>query len=114
MKTWVLWTHYECDVYASLHTSYEAAYRYLASGWLEDCSEDDCGHDENIGVEGSTGEIADALEYHYDALSYDITEMEVPEEQIEVTTERIVNPVMVSDDQTYDLMSRLETFSEQP
>ena len=110
MKTFVLWTHYDCEVYVTLHPTAEAAWENLKDGWLDECDED-CRH---VLEDMSISEISSALEYHFEELNYDIREVEVPVEQMEITTERIENPVMVTDDQTYDLMSRLETFSEQP
>ena len=124
MKTIVLWTHYDCEVYASLHPPVDAAYRYLAGGWLEDCNEDNCGHDEDIQSKGPIGEIADALEYHFDELSYDINEMEVPMSDLPTTAERIIEnskqleqktsaPITVTEEQAGGLLSALESFSHE-
>ncbi len=120
MKTFVLWTHYDCEVYTSLWATREEAYKYLAQGWLEDCDEDNCGHGDEIASAGIQ-EIASALEYHFDDLSYDINEMEVPvayttpediEEMgqtIRSALDRNTMPAVLAD----DLMARLESFSEQ-
>lgn len=75
MKTFVLWTHYDCEVYVTLHPTAEAAWATLKEGWLDDCSEDDCGHiPDDMGIE----EIANAIEYHWDELQYNIDAYEVP------------------------------------
>ena len=119
MKTFVLWTHYDCDVYATLHSSQLDAYQYLASGWLDDCSEDDCGHGDDM-RNRSVEEISEALAYHFDELSYDINEMEVPlttAEQIQENSKQLLPesaaPVTILDEQAVDLMSRLESFSHE-
>jgi len=74
MKTWVLWTHYDCEVYVTLHASEWDAWKALMDGWLE-CDED-CGHEPDTFTTGA--EVSDAIEYHFEELSYDIKEMEAP------------------------------------
>lgn len=88
MRTWVLWTHYDCEVYVSLHPTREAAWHTLRDNWLGDddshYSEDgedtcqECGYDDST-IDGISG----AMEYHYDECGYDISEMEVPVPSIE-------------------------------
>lgn len=112
MKTWVLWTHYDCEVYVTLHGSEMEAYEDLKSNWLDDCSEDDCGHDpENM----DAGDISSALEYHLDDLEYGISEVDVPvpttseqltAERVERPTEENSMPAEIAD----DLLSRLQSF----
>jgi hypothetical protein len=113
MRVWVLWTHYDCEVYVSLYATQLEAYQNLASGWLSDCDEDSCGHDSLDTVE----EITDALEYHYEELSYLVEEHNVPMQQL--TSERVVRPekqkpaVSMTDVQAGGLLSALESFSHE-
>lgn len=117
MRTWVLWTHYDCDVYATLHSTQLEAYEYLASGWLTECDEDDCGHTDFSDVEN----IADALEWHYDSMSYEVEEHEVPmqplpamgREKAVVREKKVMAPITVPDENAHNLMSRLEDFSHE-
>jgi hypothetical protein len=115
MKTWVLWTHYDCEVYVSLHPSEDAAWNEMKSNWLEDCDED-CGH--NPEEEMSISEIASALEYHVDELEFGICEFEVPVayttpedieqmgQTIQAALDRNTMPAATAD----DLLSKLESY----
>ena len=74
MSVWVLWTHYDCEVNVMLYATKHECYLDL-KGWLDDCSVEDCGHDlETM----DDDDIADALEYHWEEVSYDISLYEVP------------------------------------
>lgn len=109
MKTWVLWTHYECEVGVSLWPSAEDAYLALKADWLGDCNDDECGH-----TNEDNSDIADALEYHFEELSYDMTLMEVPlSTTVSASPESTQPPVTILDEQAGDLMSRLESFSHE-
>lgn len=111
MKTWVLWTHYDCDVYATLHASELDAWLNLRDNWLDGC-DDECGHDDPSTAE----EIRNAVEWHYDSeLSYSISPHDVP------TSVAPLDPVRVSrppDRNTMPaatadgLLSSLESFKE--
>ena len=118
MRTFVLWTHYDCEVYATLHSSRLDAFMYLKNGWLDDgCDPEEygCDHESLDTIE----EIRDALEYHYEDMSYDINEMEVPlttaEQSMENARQLLPEPapITILDEQAGDLMSRLETFSRE-
>jgi hypothetical protein len=124
MKTWVLWTHYECEVGVSLWATAEDAYQALRDDWLDDC-DDDCGHDPKS---TDNSEIASALEYHFDELSYEIIQLNVPvpvttPEDIESMGQTIraalngINPnapavPVISSDRAGELLSSLESFKE--
>jgi hypothetical protein len=121
MKTYVMWTHYDCEVYATLHPTQLDAYRHLASNWLDGCNEDDCGHDENIQGYGDVDAISEALEYHYEELSYMVEEHEVPmgplpppdpSEVVIVPDKQVMKPIVVSEIQAGGLLEKLEHFSE--
>jgi hypothetical protein len=119
MNTWVLWTHYDCEVYVSLHASEDAAWNELKTAWLEDCDED-CGH--NPEGEMSISEIASALEYHVDELEFGICEFEVPQlttaEQSlqnakQLTAERVERPTeqnAMPTERADELLARLQSF----
>lgn len=116
MKTFVLWTHYDCEVYVTLHPSVNEAWNTLKENWLDDCSEDDCGHiPDDMGID----EIRSAIEYHFEELNYDINEVEVPlttAEQIMENARQLLPepaPITILDEQAGDLMSRLESFSHE-
>lgn len=111
MKTWVLTTHYDCEVYTSLHSSMEDCYQKLNADWLDECNDEyGCEHDL-----GTTSGIADALEYHYDAMDYTMQELEVPGQ---ITVERPAkNAIGTSDPSSWptpddDLLTKLQTFQE--
>lgn len=98
MRTWVVWTHYECEIGVYLASSVDNAYQLLKDDWLNDCTNDDCGHEPET---MNNSDIASALEYHWDELNYDICEVEVPiattSEQIQqntlqLTAERVQKP----------------------
>lgn len=76
MKTFVLWTHYDCEVYVTLHPTAEDAWKNLKEGWLNGTCDEDCEHDPD--EEMSIEEISDAVEYHWDELMYLIDAYEVP------------------------------------
>lgn len=113
MKTWVTWTHYDCDVYVSLAPSLEQAYLEMKNDWLDSCG-DDCGHDpETTDIQ----EISRALAYHYEELSYEISERDVP--VVYSTPESVAQDAQavsqwVTTASAGTLMARLETFSEEP
>jgi hypothetical protein len=125
MKTWVMWTHYDCEVEVSLHTSKLECYLKLKDDWLNDCDcgpDEDCGHDVDQAVtDGNISSIADALEWHFDEMSYNTLEMEVPVSvtdalrealnptQVNAPPERNTMPAVQAD----NLMARLESFSEE-
>jgi hypothetical protein len=112
MNTWVLWTHYDCEVYVSLHPSEDAAWNELKSNWLEDCDED-CGHNPEEGM--SISEIASALEYHVDELEFGISEFEVPQPVTEAL-QLALQPVESAERNSMpeatagDLLSKLQTY----
>ena len=117
MKTFVLWTHYDCEVYVTLHATAEAAWKTLKDGWLDECDGRLWSHPRRHGDQ----EIASAVEYHFDELMYNIDAYEVPvayttPEDIEEmgqtirSVERNLMPAVLAD----DLMARLESFSEGP
>lgn len=114
MKTFVMWTHYECEVGVYLCASRELCYHALKSDWLNDCNEDDCGHETLDTIE----EIADALSYHYEEMSYDINEVEVPvlAQDLPESVETPPDPpasFSVSAEQTGDLLNALQSFKGQ-
>lgn len=112
MKTWVLTTHYDCEVYATLHPSMEAAYQKLKQDWVNECDPDDCGHDPEM---TSISDIADALEWHFEEMDYQIEELEVP------ATEQAISPVaaptpernMMPVGRAEDLLSALQSYRDQ-
>jgi len=74
MKTWIRWTHYDCEVDISLFATEEEGYLDL-KGWLTECDED-CGHNPEM---TDCAEIGSALNWHYDdELNWGVYEVEVP------------------------------------
>jgi hypothetical protein len=88
MLTWVCWTHFDCEVYVSFHSTKQAAYLSLRDGWLDECDPDDCGHvpEEMEDID----QIADALSYHWEEMSYEVSLREVLLAQEETTSESII------------------------
>jgi hypothetical protein len=112
MKTWVLWTHYDCEVYASLHATSQDAWYALRDGWLDECDVDDCGH---VPEDMTVSEIATALEYHWEEMSYDIAEVEVPVPPTQVRSVPVTNAsasVTMPDLSGRDLLGELNAFKE--
>lgn len=122
MKTWVVWTHYECEIGVCLASSVDNGYQLLKGDWLNDCTEDDCGHEPD--TMDNSG-IASALEYHWDELNYDICEVEVPvatttvedieqmgqtlaliQQELQPSSERMAN------EKADEILARFRTFQE--
>ncbi|HWI70247.1 MAG TPA: hypothetical protein VNS88_18090 [Nitrospiraceae bacterium] len=111
MRTWVCWTHFDCEVNIAFYATEDECYLDLKS-WLDSCDED-CGH--NPEEEMTASEIVSALEYHWEELSWGIYLTEVPVVREQLTAERVTRPTeenkmpaVLAD----DLMARLESFSE--
>ncbi len=109
MKVWVIWTHFDCQVSIALYATQDECYQDL-KGWLDDCSEDDCGHVlEDMDNRG----IIEAIEYHLEELEYSIDEWEVP--QPPLTAERVVRPTEQNAmplERADALLSSLQSFRE--
>lgn len=119
MKTFVLWTHYDCEVYVTLHATAEHAWQTLKEGWLDDC-DDDCGH---VPDEMTIEEIAEAVEYHFDELMYNIDAYTVPipttaeqtlQNAEQLTAERVERPdsERMANEKADELLARFRTFKE--
>ena len=108
MKTYVLWTHYDCEVYVTLHATEDQAWEHLKDGWLDEC-DSDCGH---ILEDMSISDIASAVEWHFDELMYAVNEFEVPQEQL--TAERVERPgsERMANEKADELLARFRTFTE--
>jgi len=112
----MLWTHYDCEVNVALYATRHECYLDL-KGWLDDCSVDDCGHD--LETMDTNDEIADALEYHWDEMSYDICEVEVPvavpqTEVVRPLKETVDNPNRtVTDEQGHSYLEALDQLHQE-
>jgi hypothetical protein len=109
MRTWVHWTHFDCEVNISLHPTEEDAYQELRRTWMDECDED-CGHNTD---DPSWSQICEAVEYHYEELSWGIYEVAVPVQDITVSapvSEPPPTPVSITSDQAGDLLGRLSDF----
>jgi hypothetical protein len=124
MKTWLLWTHYDCEVYATLHPTQDACWQQLKTNWLDDgtCDGTDCECENDINTNEG---ISAALEYHFDEMMYSLEEVEVPlAYQGPTTAEKIMANSLqlepeptpasttVTAQQAGDLLTALQTYQE--
>lgn len=86
MKTWQYWQHWDCEVNIFHRATEQECYQLLAD-WLDEC-DDDCEHREVDVTDHAS--VREAVEWHYEELSWEIQLIEVPQAQF-TTAEQIAN-----------------------
>ena len=110
MQTWLYWQHWDCEVSVAHFATEQECYDYLAN-WLDEC-DDDCEHSEVELTDHAS--VREAVEWHYDELSWEIQLVNVPVAQDQLTAERVERPRpenQLPAEQVGDLLGRLESYT---